>query len=63
MHLKDYLAHFLSAPDSTWSFVSLPFAVAFIVFFAIYIVVRHNSKVVTLGYVVAFSSPTRPTAC
>ena len=55
MGLNDYLSHFLTAPDSTWSFVSIPFAVAFMVFFAIYIALRRNSKALTLGYVVAFS--------
>ncbi len=55
MQLQDYISHFLSAPDSTWSFVSIPFAVVFMVFFGIYILIRHYSKAITLGYVVAFS--------
>ena len=53
--MKDYLSHFLAAPDTTWSFVSLPFAVVFMAFFAIYIFLRKNSKALTLGYVVVFS--------
>ncbi|MBO4850534.1 MAG: MBOAT family protein [Prevotella sp.] len=55
MPLSDYITHYLSAPDSTWSLVSLPFAVTFIVFFGIYILVRQQSKTLMLGYVLAFS--------
>ena len=39
MSLSEYITHYLSAPDSTWSLVSLPFAITFIVFFGIYILV------------------------
>ncbi|MBQ4294865.1 MAG: MBOAT family protein [Prevotella sp.] len=55
MPLSEYITHYLSAPDSTWSLVSLPFAVTFIVFFGIYILVRQQSKTVMLGYVLTFS--------
>ena len=55
MGISDFISHYLSAPDSQWSFVSLTFAAMFLVFFAIYIVLRKWSKAVTLGYVVVFS--------
>ena len=55
MPLSDYLHHYLSAPDSTWSLVSIPFAVTFIIFFGIYILIRHSSKVTMMSYVLAFS--------
>ena len=55
MQVTDYISHFLSGPDSTWSFVSIPFAVAFIVFFGIYIYLRRQSRRLTLGYVIIFS--------
>ena len=55
MGISDFISHYLSAPDSHWSFVSLTFAAVFLVFFAIYIVLRKWSKAVTLGYVVVFS--------
>lgn len=55
MAISDYISHFLYAPDSKWSFVSMPFAAVFIVFFALYIVLRHQSKKLMLGYVVLFS--------
>ena len=55
MSLSDYISHFLAAPDSSWSFVSLPFAAVFVVFFTIYILLRKYSKAITLGYVIVFS--------
>ena len=55
MPLSDYLHHYLSAPDSTWSLVSIPFAVTFIIFFGFYILIRHSSKVTMMSYVLAFS--------
>ena len=55
MPLSEYISHYLSAPDSTWSLVSIPFAVTFIVFFGFYILIRQQSKTMMLGYVLAFS--------
>ena len=55
MGFSDYISHYLSAPDSHWSFVSLTFAAVFLVFFTIYIFLRKWSKAITLGYVVVFS--------
>ena len=55
MDIQGFLTQLLSAPDSTWSFVSLPFAVVFMLFFAIYIALRRHFKALTLGYVVVFS--------
>ena len=55
MPLSDYLHQYLSAPDNTWSLVSISFAVTFIVFFGIYILIRHSSKVTMMCYVLAFS--------
>ncbi len=55
MPLSDYLHQYLSAPDNTWSLVSISFAVTFIIFFGIYILIRHSSKVTMMCYVLAFS--------
>ena len=55
MSIGAYLSHFFSGADSTWSFVSIPFAVAFILFFGLFILVRKQSRMLMLGYVVVFS--------
>ena len=51
----DQLIHFFTTPDKAWSLVSLPFAVAFVLFFGLYIAIRHSFKTLMLAYVVAFS--------
>lgn len=51
----DQLIHFFTTPDKAWSLVSLPFAVAFVPFFGLYIAIRHSFKTLMLAYVVAFS--------
>ena len=53
--MSDYIMHYLKAPDSAWSLVSLPFALTFIVFLALFIIIRNASRNAMLGYVVAFS--------
>ena len=55
MSIGAYLSNFFSGVDSSWSFVSIPFAVAFILFFGLYILIRKHSRLLMLGYVVAFS--------
>ena len=55
MSIGAYLSNFFSGADSSWSFVSIPFAVAFILFFGLYILIRKHSRLLMLGYVVAFS--------
>jgi 4-amino-4-deoxy-L-arabinose transferase-like glycosyltransferase len=55
MSTSDYIQHFLKAPDSTWSLVSLPFALPFVIFFAFFIFIRKQSKTAMLAYVVLFS--------
>ena len=53
--MLNQLIHFLTTPDEAWSLVSVPFAVLFVLFFGLYIAIRHTSKSMMLVYVVIFS--------
>lgn len=43
------------AQDTSWSIVTIPFMVTFVVFLAIYLCLRQRHKTVMMAYVVAFS--------
>ncbi len=53
--MLDYLISLFTEPDKSWSFVSIPFAVVFVLFFILYIFIRPSSKTMMLSYTVAFS--------
>ena len=49
------IIRFFCEQDSTWSLCTLPFMMAFIVFFAIYLLLQRSSRTAMMAYVVAFS--------
>ncbi len=53
--MLDFLFNLFTEPDKSWSFVSIPFAVVFVLFFVLYIFIRQSSKTMMLAYTVAFS--------
>lgn len=55
MNIFDSLLQFFTTPDNEWSFVTMPFMVLFIVFFAVYIWLNRTRHTAMLAYVVAFS--------
>lgn len=49
------LTDFLVTPDKGWSLCTFPFLVAFVIFFALYIVICKTRRSIAATYVVAFS--------
>ena len=49
------LATFFVSPDKTWSIVTIPFMVTFIVFFLVYLIIGRERRTLMMGYVVLFS--------
>jgi len=52
--MQEYVINLLTQPDKGWSLISIPFAVVFIVFFLIYIFLRHSTRWLMLSYVTVF---------
>lgn len=53
--MQDFFVSLFTQPDKTWSFISIPFVLTFLVFYLIYIFIRYSSRQLMLAYVVAFS--------
>lgn len=55
-HLLNLLTDFLTIPDKSWSFCTIPFWVVFLVFYAIYLMlIRSRRQSLLLSYVIVFS--------
>lgn len=53
--MQDFFVSLFTQPDKTWSFISIPFVLTFLVFYLIYIFIRYSTRQLMLAYVIVFS--------